>query len=170
MGSKFKNYGLITKCYVWQKPNTANNLEKTIPTVKHAGGSIMCYCGNTFHQQGMAKWSGLKAWLMKPNTEGWDEGLPSIRKMTWSILPNLHSSGSEPECIWMVQSSVCFRICCNIVCIQSDRAKILLRRIGRNSVSESRYAKLIEAYLKCEVNNSARHCTSRLAFQNISRL
>lgn len=39
----FQTFGLNNICYVWQKTNTAHHFEHTIPTVKHAGGSIMLW-------------------------------------------------------------------------------------------------------------------------------
>uniref|UniRef100_A0AAQ4PGD9 Transposase Tc1-like domain-containing protein n=1 Tax=Gasterosteus aculeatus aculeatus TaxID=481459 RepID=A0AAQ4PGD9_GASAC len=41
--TKIKFFGLNAKHHVWRKPGTAHHLAKTIPTVKHGGGSIMLW-------------------------------------------------------------------------------------------------------------------------------
>ncbi len=41
--TKIELFGLNSKRYVWRKPGTAHHLSKTVPTVKHGGGSIMLW-------------------------------------------------------------------------------------------------------------------------------
>ena len=41
--TKIELFGLNAKCYVWWKLSTAHHPSNTIPTVKHAGGSIMLW-------------------------------------------------------------------------------------------------------------------------------
>lgn len=39
--TKMEIFGLVTKCYIWQKTKTAPHPENAISTMKHGGGSIM---------------------------------------------------------------------------------------------------------------------------------
>ena len=41
--TKIELFGLNYKRHVWSKPSTAHHLPNTIPTMKHAGGSIMLW-------------------------------------------------------------------------------------------------------------------------------
>ena len=41
--TKVELFGHQTRRYVWRRPNTAHQHKRTIPTVKHGGGSIMLW-------------------------------------------------------------------------------------------------------------------------------
>ncbi|KAG2466809.1 TC1A transposase, partial [Polypterus senegalus] len=41
--TKIELFGLNSKRYVWRQPGTVHHLSKTVPTVKHGGGSIMLW-------------------------------------------------------------------------------------------------------------------------------
>ncbi|GFT29080.1 transposable element Tc1 transposase [Trichonephila clavipes] len=41
--SKFNIFGSDGHRMMWRKPNTSHHPKHTIPTVKHGGGSVMCY-------------------------------------------------------------------------------------------------------------------------------
>ena len=64
--TKTELFGLHAKCYVWWKPNTAHQPERTIPTVKHGGGSIMLW--GCFSSAGTGKLVRVDGRWMELNT------------------------------------------------------------------------------------------------------